>query len=211
MQELSFDGKGSTPVSTKESLAKLGDMAKECCKCELAATRKSVVVGEGSPLAEIVVIGEAPGAEEDASGRPFVGRSGQLLTKMLQAVHIEREDVYICNILKCRPPGNRNPLADEIKLCIPWLLQQLEIIHPKIILILGKVAANTILENTLAMGTMRGKLIRWKEFDCFVTYHPAALLRNPNWKRACWEDLQMMEQHFNNLSEKETLHDKDMA
>ncbi|NTW68382.1 MAG: uracil-DNA glycosylase [Chlorobiaceae bacterium] len=211
MQEVSFDGKGSTPVSTIESLAMLGDMAKECCKCELATTRKSVVVGEGSPLAEIVVIGEAPGAEEDASGRPFVGRSGQLLTKMLQAVHIEREDVYICNILKCRPPGNRNPLADEIKLCIPWLLQQLQIINPKIILILGKVAANTILENTLAMGTMRGKLIRWKAFDCFVTYHPAALLRNPNWKRACWEDLQMMEQHYNNLSEKETLHDKDMA
>jgi uracil-DNA glycosylase len=211
MQCSLFDKEKNTPstgngsVSAAEELAKLQAAAKECRKCRLADTRHSVVVGEGNPYADIVVIGEAPGADEDASGRPFVGRSGQLLGKILQAVHFEREEVYICNILKCRPPGNRNPLEDEIGFCMPWLLRQLEIIKPKIILILGKVAANTILANNLSMGNMRGKLIRWKEFDCFVTYHPAALLRNPNWKHACWEDVQLMRRHYEKLRESETL------
>jgi uracil-DNA glycosylase family 4 len=194
--------------SVRDNLAKLASAAKTCQKCRLAGTRQHVVVGEGDPFADIVVIGEAPGADEDATGRPFVGRSGQLLGKILQAVHFEREEVYICNILKCRPPGNRNPLEDEIVCCMPWLLEQLQIIKPKIILILGKVAANTLLANSLAMGLMRGKLIRWKEFDCFVTYHPAALLRNPNWKRSCWEDVQLMRQHYEKLSGKESLYEK---
>jgi len=218
MEGLLFDPVVSTPsgsehpsASAAEQLAELQKAAMACRKCRLAETRRNVVVGEGSPLAKIVVIGEAPGAEEDASGRPFVGRSGQLLTKILQAVHFEREEVYICNILKCRPPGNRNPLEDEIGFCRPWLQQQLQILKPKIILILGKVAANTILENNLSMGMMRGKLIEWKGFDCFVTYHPAALLRNPNRKRACWEDVQMMEHHYKKTGGKETLHDKDIA
>jgi DNA polymerase len=214
MQGSLFDQEENTPtsennsVSSAEELAQLQAAARECRKCRLASTRHSVVVGEGNPFADIVVIGEAPGAEEDASGRPFVGRSGQLLGKILQAVHFEREEVYICNILKCRPPGNRNPLEDEIECCMPWLLRQLQIIKPKIVLILGKVAANTILANKLPMGIMRGKLIRWKEFDCFVTYHPAALLRNPNWKRACWEDVQLMRRHYEKLSGMETLHEK---
>ncbi|NTV05191.1 MAG: uracil-DNA glycosylase [Chlorobiaceae bacterium] len=212
MQGSLFDSEDNTPseeriaLSAAEELAKLQETAKECRKCRLASTRRNVVVGEGNPRADMVIIGEAPGADEDASGRPFVGRSGQLLGKILQAVHFEREEVYICNILKCRPPGNRNPLQDEIFCCMPWLLRQLEIIKPEIILILGKVAANTILENNLSMGVMRGRLIRWKEFDCFVTYHPAALLRNPNWKRACWEDVQMMRRHYEKSSRRETLH-----
>jgi uracil-DNA glycosylase len=216
MQGSLFDSEYSTPpvaritISAAEELAKLQESAKECRKCRLASTRLNVVVGEGNPNAEIVVIGEAPGADEDASGRPFVGRSGQLLGKILQAVHFEREAVYICNILKCRPPGNRNPLEDEIFCCMPWLLRQLQIIKPKIILILGKVAANTILENNLSMGVMRGRLIRWNEFDCFVTYHPAALLRNPNWKRACWEDVQMMRGHYEKFSGMKTLLNNDI-
>jgi DNA polymerase len=165
----------------------------------LAQPRLNVVFGEGNPSAQLAVIGEAPGAEEDASGRPFVGRSGQLLDKILQAAGFARQEVYICNILKCRPPGNRNPLKDEIVSCMPWLLGQLQIVKPKVILILGKVAANTIFENQLSLGSMRGKVIRWKEYDCFITYHPAALLRNPDWKRGCWEDIQLMMRHYDNL------------
>jgi uracil-DNA glycosylase len=186
-------------LSPADELTALAATAGTCCKCRLAATRRNFVFGEGSPSAGLFVIGEAPGAEEDATGRPFVGRSGQLLDKILLAVSFERKDVYIANIIKCRPPENRNPLEDEIGCCMPWLLAQLRIIRPKIILLLGKVAANTILENRLSMGAMRGKLIRWKEFDCFVTYHPAALLRNPGWKRGCWEDVQLMRNHYDKL------------
>ncbi len=191
--------------TSSAELALLFDTAKGCRKCMLAGSRQNVVFGEGNPLANIVVIGEAPGAEEDASGRPFVGRSGQLLDKILQAAGFSRQEVYICNILKCRPPGNRNPLNDEIRSCMPWLLQQLQIIHPKVILMLGKVAANTILDNTLSLGAMRGKLTTWKGYDCFITYHPAALLRNPNWKKGCWEDIQAMMRHYATICGKETL------
>ncbi len=192
-------------VTSSSDLALLFETAKECRKCMLAGTRQNFVFGEGNPLANLVVIGEAPGAEEDASGRPFVGRSGQLLDKILQAAGFSREEVYICNILKCRPPGNRNPLDDEIRSCMPWLLQQLQIINPKVILMLGKVAANTILDNTLSLGAMRGKLTTWKGYDCFITYHPAALLRNPNWKKGCWEDIQAMMRHYATICGKETL------
>jgi len=185
--------------SSSKKLALLAETAKECRKCRLAETRLNFVYGEGNPSAELVVIGEAPGAEEDASGRPFVGRSGQLLDKILQAAGFARQEVYICNILKCRPPGNRNPLQDEIKSCMPWLLEQLQIVKPKVILILGKVAANTIFENQLSLGSMRGKVTKWKEYDCFITYHPAALLRNPDWKRGCWEDIQLMMRHYDTL------------
>ncbi|MEI7695110.1 MAG: uracil-DNA glycosylase [Chlorobium sp.] len=182
--------------SASAELQLLFDRAKGCHKCTLAATRLNFVFGEGNPAANLVVIGEAPGAEEDASGRPFVGRSGQLLDKILLSAGFQREEVYICNILKCRPPGNRNPLNDEIINCMPWLLRQLQILKPKIILMLGKVAANTLLENSLSLGTMRGKLIKWNGYDCFITYHPAALLRNPNWKQGCWEDIQLMMRHY---------------
>ena len=193
--------KNSVTASTDLSL--LLDTAKECRKCLLANTRKNFVFGEGNPVADLVVIGEAPGAEEDASGRPFVGRSGQLLDKILQAAGFSRQEVYICNILKCRPPGNRNPMENEIISCMPWLLRQLQIIRPKLILMLGKVAANTILDNTLSLGSMRGKLITWKGYDCFITYHPAALLRNPGWKRGCWDDIQVMMRHYATICDKD--------
>jgi uracil-DNA glycosylase len=183
-------------------LAQLAETVKGCQKCNLAETRLNVVFGEGNPSAALAVIGEAPGAEEDASGRPFVGRSGQLLDKILLAAGFARQEVYICNIVKCRPPGNRNPLQDEIKNCMPWLLGQLQIVKPKVILILGKVAANTIFENQLSLGSMRGKVTKWNEYDCFITYHPAALLRNPNWKKGCWEDIQLMMSHYEMLCSK---------
>lgn len=182
------------------SLAALQESTHLCRKCLLAETRKSVVFGEGNPNAKLVVIGEAPGADEDAQGRPFVGRSGQLLDKILLAAGFERNDVYICNILKCRPPGNRNPMEEEIRHCMPWLEQQLTILQPQVILLLGKVAANTMLQNRLSLGSMRGKPIAWKTSTCFVTYHPAALLRNPHWKRGCWDDIQCMMRCYASLT-----------
>ena len=201
-QESLFDPVPETPArqdSPADGLDALCRTTIECRKCRLAEKRKNVVFGEGNPQAGLFVIGEAPGADEDAQGRPFVGRSGQLLDKILFAIGFERKEVYIGNIIKCRPPENRNPLADEIECCKPWLMQQLEIVNPKVLLLLGKVAANTILENTQSMGSMRSKLIRWNGFDCFVTYHPAALLRNPNWKRLCWEDVQMLRAHYDKV------------
>ena len=205
MQSLLFGDADQSPLSeentasSSKKLALLCDKATVCRKCSLAETRIHVVFGEGNPSAALAVIGEAPGAEEDASGRPFVGRSGQLLDKILKAAGFARQEVYICNILKCRPPGNRNPLAHEIESCIPFLLEQVQIVKPKVILILGKVAANTIFDNKVSLGSMRGKVIKWKEFDCFITYHPAALLRNPEWKRGCWEDIQLMMSHYEKI------------
>ncbi len=174
----------------------LYEQSKTCTKCRLAATRSNFVFGEGNPEAQIVVIGEAPGAEEDAQGRPFVGRSGKLLDKILEAVGFSRKSVFICNIIKCRPPENRNPNIDEIESCMPWLKTQLQLIKPRILLLLGRVAANTVLDNKQSMGTLRGKIIRWSGYDVIVTYHPAALLRNPNWKRHCWEDVKMLRSHY---------------
>ncbi|MEE9905935.1 MAG: uracil-DNA glycosylase [Chlorobium sp.] len=206
MQELLFTGSELAERPTRDSenspyrdLRELYESAKTCTKCALSTTRRNFVFGEGNPTARLVVIGEAPGADEDALGRPFVGRSGQLLDKILMAVGFRREEVFICNILKCRPPQNRNPLPGEIECCLPWLLQQLELIDPGMLLLLGRVAANSLLDNNLSLGAMRGKIIRWKRFDCVVTYHPAALLRNPNWKRGCWEDVQMMRSHYDAL------------
>jgi len=198
-QENELQSEAAGEEKTPSALHSLYERSRTCTKCRLASTRTNFVFGEGNPDARLVVIGEAPGADEDALGRPFVGRSGQLLDKILQAVQFRREEVFICNIIKCRPPPNRNPLQDEIACCMPWLLDQLDLINPSMLLLLGKVAANTILQNTLSLGAMRGKIIRWKQFDCVVTYHPAALLRNPNWKRGCWEDVQIMRHHYEML------------
>jgi DNA polymerase len=193
-----YDSRDERPLPLRD-LATLRSIAVQCRKCRLADMRKNVVFGEGNPKAGLFVIGEAPGAEEDAQGRPFVGRSGQLLEKILLAIGFERQDVYIGNIIKCRPPENRNPLSDEIDCCMPWLTEQLGLVKPKILLLLGRVAANTILGNNLSMSAMRGRIIRWNDFDCVVTYHPAALLRNPNWKRPCWEDVQMLRAHYDKV------------
>ncbi|MBM3423058.1 MAG: uracil-DNA glycosylase [Chlorobi bacterium] len=209
MQELLFTGSelaerpaGDSANFSCSDLRELYESSKTCTKCALSTTRRNFVFGEGNPSARLVVIGEAPGADEDALGRPFVGRSGQLLDKILMAVGFRREEVFICNILKCRPPQNRNPLPGEIECCLPWLLRQIELIDPGMLLLLGRVAANSLLDNNLSLGAMRGKIIRWKRFDCVVTYHPAALLRNPNWKRGCWEDVRMMRSHYDALPDK---------
>ncbi|WP_294343146.1 uracil-DNA glycosylase [Prosthecochloris sp.] len=195
-----------SPINAhNESLVRFRDLndlyeqSKDCTKCRLAETRNNFVFGEGNPKAQIVVIGEAPGAEEDAQGRPFVGRSGKLLDKILEAIGFSREDVFICNIIKCRPPENRNPNLDEIQSCMPWLKTQLLLIKPKILLLLGRVAANTVLDNRQSMANLRGRILRWNGYDVIVTYHPAALLRNPNWKRHCWEDVKMLRSHYDSV------------
>lgn len=193
-----FDELSSLAPSPEEdlqrykTLAELYEATKHCKKCRLGETRKNYVFGEGNERAKLVLVGEAPGAEEDEQGLPFVGRSGQLLNNILAAVKFQRSDVYICNVIKSRPPNNRNPEPDEIAACLPYLHRQLEIIRPKIILALGKVAANALLNNNQSMQAMRGKTHKWRNIDVVVTYHPAALLRNPNWKRLCWEDVQLM-------------------
>lgn len=194
----------STPAKSKaDKLNELYLQSKDCLKCSLGETRTNFVFGEGNPEAKIVIIGEAPGAEEDRLGRPFVGRSGQLLDKILAAIGFSRDDVFICNIVKCRPPGNRNPQKDEIQSCLPWLEKQLEALEPKVLLLLGRVAANTLFENNESMGSMRGKILTWKGYDVVVTYHPAALLRNPNWKYPCWDDVRMLKAHYEKLMQEE--------
>jgi DNA polymerase len=136
-------------------------------------------------------VGEAPGAQEDATGRPFIGQAGQLLTKILQAVNLSREEVFILNVLKHRPPGNRNPLPEEVGACSPYLIRQIELVSPKVILALGTFAAQTLLDTRLAIGKLRGSVHRYHGIPVIVTYHPAALLRNPAWKRSTWEDVQL--------------------
>jgi len=178
------------PWGNAQTLTELHDAICTCVKCPLGHTRTKFVFGTGNPAATLMVIGEAPGADEDAQGEPFVGRAGQLLNKILEAINFKREDVYICNILKCRPPGNRKPLAEEVDLCIPYLRKQIAIIRPKVILALGLTAAENLLATTESLGRLRGRVLRYEGTPLMVTYHPAALLRNPNWKRPTWEDVQ---------------------
>lgn len=165
----------------------------ECQKCEiLASCRTKTVFGEGSASPRVVFFGEGPGADEDRSGRPFVGRAGQLLTKMIEACTFEREETYILNTVKCRPPGNRNPEADEIANCRSYYERQLAILRPEYIVCLGAVSAQELLKSKLSVGRLRGKLHGYFESKVLVTYHPAYLLRNPAAKKAAWADLQLM-------------------
>ncbi len=182
------------------TLESFAEAIKDCKKCkQLAATRKQVVFGTGNPNADAVVVGEAPGADEDEQGKPFVGRAGKLLTEILKAINFSRDEVFICNILKCRPPDNRNPLPDEINNCEPYLFKQLEMIKPKIILAVGTFAAQTLLRTKEPLGKLRGKFHIYKGIKMMVTYHPAALLRNPNWKRPAWEDVQLFRQEYDRI------------
>jgi len=171
-----------------------------CPKCKvLVRTRTQVVFGVGNPKANLVVVGEAPGADEDLQGEPFVGRAGRLLTDILKAINLTREEVYICNILKCRPPENRNPLPGEIVNCEPYLFKQLDMIRPKLILAVGTFAAQTLLRSKEPLGKLRGRFHQYNGIKTMVTYHPAALLRNPNWKRPTWEDLQLLRREYDSL------------
>ena len=172
------------------SLAGVREELGDCSRCPLHRTRRNLVFGEGSAGAKLVFVGEAPGEEEDNQGRPFVGRAGQLLTKIIGAMGLAREDVYICNILKCRPPGNRNPKEDEITTCEPFLLKQLEAINPEIICALGTFAAKTLLRTDSPISAIRGKFHDYHGRKLMPTYHPAYLLRNPDAKKLVWEDVQ---------------------
>lgn len=162
---------------------------KDCQKCVLGSTRKNFVFGFGHPHAKLMLIGEAPGRDEDESGIPFVGRAGQLLDKMLLAINLNRNSIYIANILKCRPPQNRDPLPDEILKCEPYLYKQLELIKPKVLLALGRVAGQNLLKQESSLSNMRNQEFYYNEIPLIVTYHPAALLRNPRWKQNSWQDL----------------------
>ena len=178
----------------------LDDIAKHvasCTKCPLHSTALNPVPGEGNPNADFMCVGEAPGATEDETGRPFVGAAGQLLTKILEAIGLRREDVFICNVLKHRPPGNRNPAPDEVTACSPYLIRQIELVKPKVILALGTFAAQTLLDTKTSIGKLRGQVHRYHGVPLVVTYHPAALLRNPSWKRPTWEDVQLAHRILN--------------
>lgn len=172
---------------------------KTCMRCSLGSTRKNFVFGDGNPNAKLMVIGEAPGADEDDTGHPFVGRAGQLLTAILKSVGFSRSEVFICNILKCRPPQNRKPLPDEVVSCSPYLHRQIDIIQPKLILALGTTAANTLLDNQETLTDMRGKVHEYRGVPMIVTFHPAALLRNPNWKVHTWQDIQKVRKMYDDL------------
>ena len=182
-----------------DSLDSMNALICECLKCPLGKTRGKFVFGVGNFSADIVLIGEAPGAEEDLQGEPFVGRAGKLLDKILEAIGFKREDVYICNILKCRPPGNRNPLPEEIETCLPYLYQQIKLIKPKMILLLGRVAAEALLKTKQPLNKLRGKIHLYNGIKTLVTFHPAALLRNPQWKRPAWEDMQEFKKIYEEL------------
>ncbi len=185
-----------------KSLNELYDNIHDCQKCSLGATRNKFVFGVGNPNADLMLIGEAPGAEEDKQGIPFVGRAGKLLTDILKAINFEREEVYIANILKCRPPNNRDPLPSEREVCKPYLYKQIELIKPKIILCLGKVASNVLLNKNDSLTKLRGDVHELNGIKAMVTYHPAALLRNPHWKKGTWEDVQKVRKLYDELTEK---------
>ncbi len=161
---------------------------KDCRSCDLHKTRKNLVFGYGNAHAQVMFVGEAPGREEDIQGLPFVGAAGKLLDKMLKSIGLNRDEVYIANVLKCRPPGNRNPLPQEVEKCEPYLKKQLKMINPKLIVALGLYAGQTLLKKQETLSRMRNTVHRYEDIDIIVTYHPAALLRNPMWKAQAWED-----------------------
>ena len=191
-------GKGAH--ANLESIGAIAKAVGACTACGLYVGAKNPVPGEGNPHARFVCVGEAPGQTEDETGKPFVGASGQLLTKILAAINFTREEVFICNVIKHRPPGNRNPSLDEITACSPFLLRQLELLQPKVILALGTFAAQTLLQTTTPIGKLRGQVHRYYGVPLIVTYHPAALLRNPSWKRPTWEDVQLARRVFDSAA-----------
>ena len=181
----------SDPIQRAASLQDVATLIAACRKCGLCDTRTKTVPGEGLATARLVAVGEGPGRTEDETGRPFVGRAGELLTKILAAIDLPREQVFICNIVKCRPPENRQPQFDEIAACLPYLYRQIELVNPKVILAMGSTAAQSLLDTKQSLGALRNHLHRFRGIPLVVTYHPAALLRNPNWKRPTWDDVRI--------------------
>ena len=180
----------SVPVSVRDSsLEEVRDDLGDCQRCKLCQDRTHIVFGAGNPQARLVFVGEGPGVEEDRQGLPFVGRAGQLLTRMIEAIQMRRDEVYICNVVKCRPPGNRTPQEDEITACSPFLVRQLAVLQPEVICCLGLTAAQTLLQVRTPIGRLRGKIHSFSGTRLVATYHPAYLLRNPAAKRDVWDDL----------------------
>jgi uracil-DNA glycosylase family 4 len=177
-------------ISTAKTLKILAQEVAGCTRChELASTRTQTVFGVGDPQARLVFLGEAPGADEDKQGEPFVGRAGQLLTKIIEAIGLTRQQVYIANVIKCRPPGNRNPEQDEVATCEPFLFEQIAAIRPKVVVALGKFAAQSLLRSTEPITKLRGRVFEFRGASLIPTFHPAYLLRNPPAKREVWEDM----------------------
>jgi DNA polymerase len=181
-------------IAGLDSLDALGRMVRQCGLCPLGRTRTNAVPGEGDPDADLMLVGEGPGQTEDETGRPFVGRAGELLDRILLSIDLPRESVYIANIVKCRPPRNRNPLPEEASTCIPYLHRQIALIRPRVLVALGSVAARHLLGINTSLGKLRGKVHHYGTIPLVVTYHPAALLRNPHWKKPTWDDVRIARQ-----------------
>lgn len=205
-QECPTNSQSSSSPSEPRNPRQLLELAREelgdCTRCRLHQTRTHIVFGEGSPTARLVFVGEGPGSEEDQQGRPFVGRAGKLLDKMIKALGLERNDVYICNMVKCRPPSNRTPNSDEIEVCSPFLIKQIEAIQPAVICALGACATQSLLGSTDYISRLRGKVHHWRGIPLIATYHPAYLLRNASQKAAAWQDLIEVTRIFAGNSEK---------
>jgi uracil-DNA glycosylase len=181
-------------LATMQSLDAVAELIRPCTLCELSKTRTQTVPGEGNPSADLMCVGEGPGATEDETGRPFVGAAGQLLDQILSAIDCPRNTVYIANIVKCRPPGNRKPFPDEATSCLPYLHRQIALVRPKVLLALGGTAAEWLLGTKQSLGNLRGRVHDFAGIPLVVTYHPAALLRNPNWKKPTWDDVRIARQ-----------------
>jgi len=195
---------GITPVDitsqTLKTLDELSQDASSCRLCGLADTRNNVVFGAGNAQADLVFIGEAPGRDEDIQGEPFVGRAGQLLDRMLDAIELDRQKIYIMNTIKCRPPNNRDPKVDEVQSCNLWFEQQLNLLQPKMLCLLGRVAAQTVLENDAPLGSLRGRWHDYNGIPVWVTYHPAYLLRSPQQKHKSWHDFIVLSRRLRELT-----------
>src|SRR6056297_1108938 len=188
-----------SPLREMDSLQEVFDWLKDTVLVPIDESRINPVLGVGPEEADLMIIGEAPGADEDKTGEPFVGRAGQLLNKILEAINFDRDEVYITNILKSRPPGNRDPQSEEVEAHIPILYKQIALVRPKVLLAVGKSAGNGLLGRSSALGTLRGKFHDFHGLPLMVTYHPAALLRNPQWKRATWEDMKLLRTRYDQL------------
>jgi DNA polymerase len=196
-------GRDLPVLELPDDLGQLRELAMGCTRCGLSKERTQVVFSDGNPAARVAVVGEAPGANEDRTGLPFVGAAGKLLDLLLATVDLSRsESVYICNVIKCRPPGNRNPLPDEIACCSPYLRKQIELVRPHVILAVGNFAAQLLVGRTEALGKLRGRVYAYDGTPLVVTYHPAALLRSPAWTRPTWEDLQLLRRVLDEVESK---------
>ncbi|MFQ5865406.1 MAG: uracil-DNA glycosylase family protein [bacterium] len=200
-QQFYLDDDFDSPVEQvgSENLEEFCQQIKNCEKCNLSKSRTKFVFGVGNPKANLMCVGEAPGFDEDRQGEPFVGAAGQLLNRILAAIGFQREEVYIANIVKCRPPSNRDPNPEEIAQCLPYLKRQIAMIQPKVILALGRVAGQTLLDTVSPLGKLRGSVHQVDDIKVVVTFHPAALLRNRQWKRGAWQDVQMLRKMYDQV------------